>query len=334
MPVTVGAARKVMGAVDSPADWVASIVVELRALRKGRGLNAPDLHRRLGANLRALTASEGHPVDHRKTLVTELNLLARPLPGDLRTAIAASLGLSADTRQMAHFSDRTQWLAARLGVGVRTALRRIADAERLLAEQVAEALRDRSGRTPTAPHGWYLEEFRVLVRLDTPTLEVHEHRRIAATQDGLTEVMAWHNVPGTRESPRPTPECEALYGCRLIRRVEPEHHRFQFVVQLPRPLAAGDRHEYALLLRMPEGERIRPHYIFTPECACEQFNLRVRADPDRQPRWIRRVDGETVRMFENGRMRGRPLELDGSGEIYLEFPRPTMYLGYGVQWLP
>jgi hypothetical protein len=265
-------------------------------------------------------------------LVHELGQLITRLPRDLRVAIAASLGLSTETRQMVHFTRRIEWLVEHMHSSTRTALRRVEAAERLLAELVAEELRRRGGRTHLAPGGWYLEELKVLLRLDTLTPEAHEERHIVATQDDLVEVMAWHNVPRTREHPEPTLECEAHFGCRLVRRDHPDPHRFLFVVQVPRKLRAGERHAFGLIMRIPKGQIMRPHYIFTPECECEMFRLRVRFDPGRPLEWIRRVDGETVRMFEGGQLRGEQLALDESGELALDFPNPEMYLGYGVQW--
>src|SRR5262249_5406238 len=155
-------------------------------------------------------------------------------------------------------------------------------AELLLAEEIAGELERRRGRS--APGGWYLEELRTLLRLDTPTPEAHEHRRITVTRDGLAEVMAWLDVPREAED-RPTGlSVEVSYGGRLVRTEQPGRDRFHVMVRLPAPLRTGDRHEYGLVLRMPVGQPMRPHYIFTPECRCADFDLRVRFAPDRLPR--------------------------------------------------
>jgi len=312
------------------------ITLEIRALRKGRGIHAPGLDERLGPHLRelAVEGGAGGAASRRDTLAAELNALARLLPEDLRTAISASLGLSAKARDMPHFDDRMTWLAAQLGCGPRTAQRRVDDAEPLLAEEVARELRRRRSRTPAAPKGWYLEEFRVVLRMDTELPEAHEHRRIVATRDDLREIMAWHNVPGSKDRPGPALNGEVLYGGRLLRREQPSDNRFHFVVRLPEPLRAGDKHDYGLLLRVSDGQAMRPHYIFTPECECKIFDLRVRFDPSRPPRWIRRVCGEPVRVFDSARPRGDRVGLDEAGELHLQFPNPTLYLGYGIQWLP
>lgn len=310
------------------------IAAEVRALRKGRGLHSGDLDRRLGPHLRELAASAqgGSNAVLRHALTAEIGNCSSRLAADLRTSILASLALSVETRQMPHFKDRVGWLAAQLGYEYRTALRRIDNAEQLLSEEIARELVRRRGRTATSPDGWYLDELRTLFRLDTPAPEAHEHRKIVATKDGLSEVMAWLDVPRKPGDQGPGLTAEILYGGRLIRREQPAGYRHQFIVQLPQPLQAGQRHEYGLLLR--PGRPMIPHYIFSPECQCNMFDLRVRFDLGRVPGWIRRVQGETVRMFDSARPGTDQAPIDDAGEIHLQFHNPTMYLCYGVQWQP
>jgi len=308
------------------------IAAEIRSLRKGRGLQIGDLDQRLGPHLRELAAAGGgDAAPHRHALAAELLACGKELAPDLQTAIGASLGLSAETRQMLHFKDRVSWLAGQLGYEYRTALRRIDTAEQLLAEEIARELARRRGRSAAAPLGWHLSELRTLVRLDTQTPEVHETRRIVAATDGLREVMAWLDVPSPDRS-KPSLEVEIMYGGRLVRREQPGGGRFQFMVQLPAPLAAGDSHEFGLLLRFPPGREMVPYYIISPECQCDHFELRVRFHPAHPPAWIRQVDGETVRMFDAAEPGGDLSHLDGAGEAHFSFAAPTMYLCYGAQW--
>jgi hypothetical protein len=319
---------------DQVPDLVGRIAAELRALRKGRGMQAGDLEQRLGPLLTELAIGRiADQVLRRHKLTSEITTCSTQLATDMRAAIFASLALSTETRQMAYFKDRVSWLAGHLRYEYRTALRRIDDAEQLLAEEIARELTRRRGRTATTPDSWRLDELRTLVRLDTPTPEAHEHRRIVATRPDLTEVVAWMDVPPGPGQPSGAPpgtlSVEVLYGGRLERKEQPSSSRFQFVVQLPTPLQPGDEHEYGLLLRMPES--MRPHVIFSPECACNVYDLRVRFRPDDRPTWIRRVDGETVRMLDTAEP-ADDLALDDAGEIHLRFHNPTMYLCYGLQW--
>jgi len=311
-----------------------TISAELRSLRKGRGMSSANLDRRLGPHLRELAAESGGAGVRRHALVTEISNLALRLPEDLQHAITASLGLAGQSRNVMLFDDRMSWLALQLHCSTRTALRRVHEAEKLLAEEIANELVHRRGRNPTAPNGWYLDELRTVLRLDADIPQAIEHRRIIATRSGLVEVMAWMNVPGTPDHPRPTVTGEILYGGRLLRREQPSQNRFHFVVQLPQALQIGQQHEYGLLLQVPEGHVLRPHYVFTPECECRLFHLRVRFDLRQPPRWVRRVEGETIRLLDTGQSQHDRLIPDQVGEVQVQFLRPVMYLSYGVQWQP
>jgi hypothetical protein len=317
----------------SGEDLPERVVAELRSLRKGRGLQVGDLDSRLGPLMRELAGS-GDAAARRQALVIEINRCCGQLLSDYRTAIQASLALSAETMQEPFFRARVNWLASQLDRDYRTALRRIDKAEQRLAEVIATELRRRRGRTEVAPDGWYVEELRTLLRLDTEMVESREDRRIVSTRADLKEVMAWLDVPRDADQPGPDLTAEILYGGHLVRKEQPSRNRFHLMVQLPKPLQPGEELEYGLVLRMPRHMLQHPHYLLTPECQCNRFDLRIRFDADRLPAWVRRVDGETVRTFENAQPAGDLLVPDAAGEVRQEFRDLTMYLGYGIQWQP
>jgi hypothetical protein len=317
---------------DAPTSQIAA---EIRQLRKGRGIRARDLQHRVGPRLRELVGDPQVDVGElRRRLGIELTNCAEPLPEDLRIAVLASLALVNETKQMEHFGDRVSWLAERAARNERTVLRRIDEAEVLLAEEVRNELSSRSDQVDSSTNGWYLDEFRTVLRLDTPTPEAHERRRIVATRSGLSEVIASTDVPRDANQPRMALQVEVLVGGRLVRKAnqaDPTGHRHAFFIELPEPLAAGQAHEYELILRVPPGEPMRPHYIFTPEYQCNAFDLTVRFDLARPPAWIRVVEGETVRTFDHG-LPAESVSLNGAGEAHVRFGSPVMYLGYGLQW--
>ncbi len=301
-------------------------------LRKGRGIRTRDLERRIGPHLLELIgspASDG--ADLRRALTSELSVHACRLPDDLRTAALVSLAVWEETKHLALFGDRISWLAERADRNERTVLRRIAVAEQLLAEEIASELHRRV-RTCSTADGWYLDELRTVLRLDTPSPESHECRRIVATRVGLAHVIAWLDVPRDQDEPPSGLDAQVLGGGRLVRRAVPTVNRFEFVIELPKPLEIGQAHEYELILRVPQDEQMRPHYIFTPECKCNSFDLTVRFDLEHPPTWVRIVSRETVRMFDNAMPSGDHLSLNDAGEVHVRFRNPVMSLGHGLQW--
>jgi hypothetical protein len=233
---------------------------------------------------------------------------------------------------MPFFGDRVSWLAGQLCRDTRTALRRIDDAERLLAEEIAIELFRRRGR-PAAADGWYVDTFSAVLMLDGPAPEALERRRIVATRPDLDEITVSLDVPQDTDRGRMSLDAKVISGGELVRSDEPSRSRTQWLIRLPEALAPGQSHDYEISVRVPSGERMRSYYIFTPERRCDSFELRVRFDRHRLPGWVRRVDGEPVRVFEEVRP-GDPVAIDATGEAYASFASPIMHLGYGLQWQP
>jgi hypothetical protein len=314
-------------------DLTKRVTDEIRTLRKGRGLQAGDLDSRLGPLLGELAAG-GDAALHRKNLMAAISQCTAQLPGEYRVAVEASLALSAETIHEPLFTKRVTWLAGHLDREYRTALRRIGQAELRLAELIATELRDRRGRIPSSAEGFYVDELRTLLRLDTEMLVSEEDRRIVSTREDLTEVTVLLDLPREANEMGADLQAEIRYGGRLLRRQQPSRNRFRFVLRLPEPLQPGQVHSYGLSLRMPRRMLRLPHYLVTPECQYNRFDLRIRFDPERLPAWVRRVEGETVRQFEEARPPTRPLVPDAAGEVSQEFSGLTMFLGYGIQWKP
>jgi hypothetical protein len=309
------------------------VVEELRGLRKGRGIQVGDLDSRLGSLLREL-AGGGDAADRREALTAALCRCTAQLVADYRTAAEASLALSPETMEEPYFSGRVRWLADKLGREDRTALRQINQAERRLAELIAAELRDRREQVPVAPEGFYVDELRTVLRLDTENLVSEEDRRIVSTRKDLTEVVVLLDLPRGANEPGAELRAEIRYGGRLLHKHQPARNSFAFVLRLPQPLQPGQAHRYGLILHMPRHMLRLPHYLVTPECKYNKFDLRIRFDYERLPVWIRRVEGETVRKFEHAQPAGDMLVPDAAGEVYQEFRDLSLYLGYGIQWKP
>lgn len=302
------------------------LVDEIKRLRRGRGVLAPNIAVLAGPRLRLLCgiAADDVPAVVRDKLGRRLRELARTLPDDLALALLASLAIHPAARH-ALLKERMSWLAGQIGRDERTARRRADDACALLAEAAVN---------PRPEDGWYVVSFDALVRLDSPSPLVQERRKIVATRDGIGEIVPSLSLPRHPADRRRAHDVgvSVLYGGRLVRRERPSESHFRFAIALPAALRAGQPHEYGIELRIPPGQPMRPHYVFVPYRRCDRFELRIRFDPARLPGSIWLVAGVPVRVVDDAQPCGEPLRADAAGEIRWEFRDLTQGLGYGVQW--
>ncbi|WP_018349922.1 helix-turn-helix domain-containing protein [Longispora albida] len=183
---------------------------------------------------------------------------------------------------------------------------------------------------PESPY--HLARLKTVLRLDTPTPEAYELRRVVAGQHGLREVRTALDLPREAGQAELGLAVTVLFGAQLEVVESPRPHRREFVLRLPRPLRAGESAEYCLHLRVAPGEPMRQHYIFTPERRCDQFALRIRFHPGQLPSWVRQVSGEPVRAFDAAQAPAESIAVDAVGEVCADFPKPALHLGYGLQW--
>jgi hypothetical protein len=318
-------------------DHDVTLTDELRRLRKGRGVHAGDLAERAGPALRLLCGIGQDDPPHvvRDRLAATLRDLARRLPADLELALLVSLGLHEAAAQPL-LGERLSWLAGRLARDTRTARRRADLACEQLAE-VAGALLAETGETAEpseAGPDWYVSRFTALVRLEGRAPEITETRTIIATRDGIGELDSAFSLPRHPADQLPTHDLGValLYGGKLVRRKQRSESHFEFSVELPAELGAGERHEYALRMRVPDGQPVRQHYVFIPHRRCDFFEMRLRFDPRRMPRLLWRVAESPVRVIDDGQPSGELLRPDAAGEIHQMFPGPRLGFAYGVQW--
>ena len=193
-----------------------------------------------------------------------------------------------------------------------------------------------AGQTPgsQSPDGFYVESFSALLRLDGPQAEAVEHRVIVATADNLRELATSISVPRHPDDADAEHriEAELLYGGSLELREQPYESYFRNVISLAKPLQAGERHEYELLLRVPPGQPMDPHYVYVPFCRSDYFELRVRFSPTRLPRAIWVLPGTPPAVIYDRAVGGELVTPDRFGEVRVEFRDLQLGRGYGLRW--
>ena len=291
----------------SPAD----LVVELKALRKGRGLLASRIGERIGVGLRMVcdVREDDGPAVIRQKVARRLELLAGDLPADLRMAVLAAFAIAPDVR-LPFYQDRVSWTASRLGRDPRTARRRIDAGIDHLAQLAT--LRPVAAPRPSAhaatEMAWHTAELRVIVALDRARPEVIELHRIVAGRPGLTSV----DVPVPAAA-------DVLYGAIRVRRG---------TVELAGELTRGAEHEFAVQYRLPDPAVT--HVVRAPDHPCDLFDLRVRfADP---PWRIWPLRGALDRDIAGPEHTSKSMSPDAAGELHLVFRGLTAGLSYGARW--
>jgi hypothetical protein len=193
------------------------------------------------------------------------------------------------------------------------------------------------GPPPARAHpgdDWYVESFTALLRLDAAPVEAWEQRRIVATADGVGELVTSVSVPrhpGAAAQPHGL-ESELLYGGFIQARQQPYDGYFENVIVLPRPLRAGERHEYGIRLRIPAGQLMTAHYVHVPRRRSDHFELRIRFGGARPPgsAWVVRAAPPPV-IYQREPTSER-LTPDRFGEVSASFADLRPGLGYGVCW--
>jgi hypothetical protein len=191
-----------------------------------------------------------------------------------------------------------------------------------------------TGAVTAEAEGWFVESFTALLRLDTEPIEAHERRVIVATSDRLGEVATSVSVPRhpTDDNQAHGLESELLYGGSLELREQPYESYFKNMIVLPRLLAKGEHHEYAMRLRIPAGQPMASHYVYVPFNRSDHFELRVRFNPRQLPRAVWTLRGApTAVIYERGPNHAT-LTPDRFGEIHVSFRALRLGLGYGVCW--
>ena len=171
--------------------------------------------------------------------------------------------------------------------------------------------------------------------MDKPTPECMDRRWIVAEDDGLDEIEVSLTLPPFGDADQDDAldlRAEAYFGVTLVRKERRAANRFVFSLVLPRPLAAGQEHQYSLITRLPANQPMRQHYVFFPERRCDDFDLRLRFDLDNPPVKVWRV-AEAFHREIDLPVDGRPtLPVDRIGEAHLTFEHLRPGHGYGARW--
>ncbi|XVS63632.1 hypothetical protein ACQPYE_36095 [Actinosynnema sp. CA-299493] len=311
---------------------VHELVLDLRRLRTGRGLRGRSIGEVAGPALRELCGI-GETDDHaliRDKVGDKLHELSETLPTDLRDIVRTALVLQADV-EAPFLVDRIRYLAGKYNRDERTIRRRVDDALTLLAENAMGF--GPPGQRSSRHWDWSVRRLETVLRLDRPTPECFERRTVVAGHDGLdlleVSLPLWSD--GTPERSGHEPEVEVYWGAELVRLLKRGKGHFAVELRLPGPLAAGEAHDYGLVIRYPDDRSAVRHYFFSPERPCGLFELRVRFQSTDIPADVRIMAGASYGPDQADHFIGS-VKVDSVHEVHAVFTDPSLGLTYGMKW--
>lgn len=310
---------------------VEPLAEEIKALRRGRGVHQQAIEDRVGPQLARVCGiapgTERSAV--RAAVIDKLGQAVATLPAELALSASAALGIAPETVDLLQLQDRVEWLAIQLRRDVRTARRRVDEACGRLAEVL-----DAGTATVAAGRrggGWYVAEFHAAALLGGPGSTTVERWVIVAERGGLDRIqLAW-----SLRMPATAPEAlgiRVLYGGMLDPPEETAGRRPRIMLRLPRPLRAGERHEYSVLTTLPPGRAPQKHYVYMPSTRSDRFVLRARFEPEIVPARIWTVHDALHRDLDERTVEGEELVPDRCGDVAAEFDDMLPGHGYGIQW--
>lgn len=323
-------------AQEAAAAKIDALSAELKLLRKGLGVQAKTLPSVVGEQLREVCGvhEEDSPGTVRAKVVETLGRLIEQLPAAQRETARIVLGFGTGANE--RYTQRLHLLGTGADRNVRTMQRRADDVIYLIAEA---AYRTPSPYGPTLGEDgpWHTSALAVRLTLTgAAEAEVFETRRVVSHIAGLADVE--HAI--SLAHPASTAGQPDLSGLGIDVVAGGEVHsvrmvsssRVAFSLRPPRPLDAGDEHEFFFRIRVDELPA--PFYCCTPEFPCESFDLNVRFDRRQLPQRVWRIDGEFSKDAQDPLPARKPLFLDNAGEVHTGFRGLRPARSYGVGWQP
>jgi hypothetical protein len=307
------------------------LVDELRQLRRGRGIHATRPPSGISPTLRRVCGIDDDDSTAAVTrkLMLGLRREAERLPPDLRAAVIA--GLALDGPETGLLLQRMDALADEVNRDSRTVRRRVDEGLRVLGELIEG---ERAGAADSGIGlDWYVEECETVVRLDRAGPEAFERRKIR-THSGVDHLDLFFTLPRVSDGAHDL-EVDVVYGGRLALKEHETPSRFRMTLELASALEPGQDHEYAVIYRIPPGQRMAPRYVYTPKQRCDAFSLRVRFDTERPPDSVWRISEAFHRDVDDA-VPGPDnlITPDRFGEVRVQFAGLLPGHGYGVAWSP
>jgi hypothetical protein len=336
-PFPDGSGKEASGPADQPAGdkprfSVKDVAGDLIRLRKGRGLQSPDLAGKIGPALAAaLDLAPGQPdAELRRLARSGIVEAAQELSSDLRAAVLVSLAVDGWS-DVPLLKDRIIAVAKSMDRDARTARRRLEAGIQQLADALLVRSSPGTGKNPFAPSGWYVDSLASTVRLDGVAARLTEDRVIVAEVDGLSFVTAALSVPPQVPGAPLTVDLVAESGCEIRSSEQVSQSHWLYTLALPRPLRAGDRHRYAVSFSV-DRDLVQPYYVLVPHRRTRRFSAELHFASPSDVALVWRLDGVPSSVLYDAEPTPTLLRPDDAGVLRVGFEPLVQGLCYGVQW--
>lgn len=313
------------------SDRLGRVVAELKALRKGYGVQSRDIAARIGPELRLICGfadSDSQPVQRAK-LIEALSAVVAVLPGHLAAAAATAFGLQ--DRGERRFEERIARMAAEMERDVRTARRHVDHLMGRVAETLIElAQPNNAGHEPE--WNWHTADLATVVVLGEGEAEVIEQRRVVSRTGHLAVVDCSMTIAENQPLDLDTLGLDVMRGAILRTPERVGSTRVRFDLDLPRSLDAGDEHTIVIRMRVPAT--FAPYYVCTPTRPCDRFDLVVRFPLDSVPSRAWRLENELPIDIADPLFPREPLDVNVAGEVHAVFTGLTLNRSCGIGWQP
>lgn len=302
-------------------------MAELRVLRKGRGVHQKKLDAKLGPRLKDVLGGDGGQGSSglRDTLIRELTACATTLPDDLAEIYLAAFAI---TDPAPFLNERLSNLTGLHDRSSRTLVRRLANADELIAEGLAHRQHLRRGEASLLARGWTFTEFEGWVRLDLAQPEFRSRRRIRVVADELHEIKDLFMLPPGAGLADPV--IEVPVGGTLTRTQRVSDSIWELGITPPRPLRRDDEHELEVIVRVAGPHGVLPYAVLSAVRPCRHFRIRVDVGDSGATDFFE-LSGIPAVALSDPFSGGVPVPIE-HGRVEREFLDPTPGLAYGLRW--
>lgn len=220
-------------------DRVGAIAEELARLHRGRGVHVDDLPARLGPHLRVIVFGDVGPdqTGADEAIRHWLTTASADLPPDLRLVFRRASGLA---DQQPFLTERLMSLADSTGLSTRTIMRRLGEANALVAAGVDRRTSVSVDDNPFAGRGWYVDRLESTAYLGEALPRFVGTREIFVTLDGLEYICESLSIPQPPGEAQPAELLVmATEGCELDRLERMSPSTWKVWLRLPQTLLIG-----------------------------------------------------------------------------------------------